>query len=55
MKAFVIESGSEWVDKDFFVAALILLFDADYDLNMKCSFDRANEVMRVVPVCISQA
>ena len=58
IKAFLIENGSEWVDRDFFIAAAILLYNADHSSEMEQRIDKANEhlntsmsdVMRVTPV-----
>lgn len=63
IKAFVIENGSEWVDKDFFIAAVILLYNADNSSAMEQRIDKANEhlnnsmtdVMRVAPVRYTQS
>lgn len=63
VKAFVIENGSEWVDRDFFIAAVILLYNADHSSEMEQRIDKASEhlnnsvsdVMRVTPVRYTQS
>lgn len=58
INAFVVETGSEWVDKDFFVAALILLYNADFTSGMEHRFDQVSDMpklMRVLPEKYTQA
>lgn len=53
LTAFLVDGGSDWIDKDFFVTVLLLSHDADLSSEMEHCIDHMNgmkDVMKVAPI-----